>query len=74
MKVRCIKTRVNFAKGEYYDMVEKFDYNKQEVHFNVYVVKNCNGYFDNFAESTFDRYFIDIKEDRKIKIKKLNET
>ena len=76
MRVLCIEEYNNanwsFYKDNYYEVVEKWiskDYPTE-----IYTVQDEDGALRNFSESVFQEYFLDIKMERKLKIKKINES
>lgn len=77
MRVLCIDEYCDmhwsFYKGKYYEVVDKWvskDYYPNEIY--IYTVQDEDGALRNFSESVFETHFLDIKRERKLKLKKIN--
>ncbi len=75
MRVLCIEDcsdiHWSFYKDNYYDVVDKWI--SKDYPSIIYTVQDEDGALRNFSESVFERYFLDIKRDRMLKLKKINE-
>jgi hypothetical protein len=74
MRVLCIEgyndNNWTFYKGNYYEVVGKWG--SKDYPSEIYTVQDEDGALRNFSESVFERYFLNLKRERKLKLEKIN--
>lgn len=76
MTVRCIETVDkkkfwSFLNGDYCLVRDKFY--SDDLKCYIYIVQDDDADLYDFAEDDFNRYFLDIKVERRLKLEKINE-